>query len=110
MQVKDLTDGRYLISFTPEESGEYVVSALVNGDEIPQDQELQASVQVRHSVAAAELTPGALVATPVATPPQRAASCAGASKCCKRLHGGVCQPCCVATCGTAVWPQVAPRG
>lgn len=44
MQVKDLTDGRYLISFTPEESGEYVVSALVNGDEIPPDQELQANV------------------------------------------------------------------
>lgn len=44
LQVKDLTDGRYLISFTPEESGEYVVSALVNGDEIPPDQELQATV------------------------------------------------------------------
>lgn len=44
VQVKDLTDGRYLISFTPEESGEYVVSALVNGDEIPPDQELQANV------------------------------------------------------------------
>ena len=46
MQVKDLTDGRYMISFTPEESGEYVVSALVNGEEILQDQELQATVAV----------------------------------------------------------------
>jgi hypothetical protein len=46
VQVKDLTDGRYMISFTPEESGEYVVSALVNGEEILQDQELQAMVAV----------------------------------------------------------------
>ena len=45
-KVRDLTDGRYLISFTPEQPGEYVVTALVNGDEIPADQELQATVAV----------------------------------------------------------------
>lgn len=45
-KVKDLTDGRYLLSFTPDQPGEYVVTALVNGDEIPADQELQANVTV----------------------------------------------------------------
>jgi hypothetical protein len=45
-KVKDLTDGRYLLSFTPDQPGEYVVTALVNGDEIPADQELQATVTI----------------------------------------------------------------
>jgi hypothetical protein len=45
-KVKDLTDGRYLLSFTPDQPGEYVVTALVNGDEIPADQELQAIVTI----------------------------------------------------------------
>jgi hypothetical protein len=45
-KVKDLTDGRYLLSFTPDQPGEYVVTALVNGEEIPADQELQATVVV----------------------------------------------------------------
>jgi Filamin/ABP280 repeat len=45
-KVKDLTDGRYLLSFTPDQPGEYVVTALVNGEEIPADQELQATVEV----------------------------------------------------------------
>ena len=45
-KVKDLTDGRYLLSFTPDQPGEYVVTAIVNGEEIPADQELQATVEV----------------------------------------------------------------
>lgn len=45
-KVKDLTDGRYLLSFTPDQAGEYVITALVNGEEVPADQELQAAVGI----------------------------------------------------------------
>ena len=39
--VKDLEDGQYLICFTPDEPGEWVVSAIVDGEEISPGHEVQ---------------------------------------------------------------------
>lgn len=39
--VKDLSDGQYLITFTPDEAGEWAIGAMVDGEEISPDHELQ---------------------------------------------------------------------